>query len=91
MVTSSQRTNAALIATTAAVVSLVLLVLTISGPKYFAGLLSDSIVHIAAISVVAGIARFLFKRGGLLVSVAFGAAIAASGFLFFLFRAAANI
>jgi len=91
MTVPSSRLSDALVSALVATACLVVLVLTLAGPSYFLSVLWGSALHILGISVVAGVVRFPFRRGGLAVSAICGAVVAVAGFLIVLATAVSNI
>lgn len=87
----SSRVSDALVSALVASACLLVLVFTLSGPRYFLGTLWDSALHILGISVVAGVVRLPFGRGGLRVSAICGAVVAIAGFLIILAMAVSHI
>jgi hypothetical protein len=91
MIIPSSRVSDALVSALVATACLVILVLTLAGPSHFLSVLWGSALHILGISVVAGVVRLPFRRGGFAVSAICGAIVAVAGFLVVLAAAVSNI
>lgn len=81
MTMPATRVSTAISAVVASILSLVVMVFVLTGPKDFLDLLWGSALHVAVISAVAGLIRVAFRRGGFVLSVACGVGIAFAGFL----------
>ena len=75
------RASTSLAAVLVSLACLVVMEFMLAGPEYFLGVLWGAALHIAVISVVAGVVRLPFRRGGFVLSVVCGASIALAGFL----------
>ena len=91
MTLPASRFFAASVSTLTSIVVLIVLVLFLAGPAYFGGLLLGSVWHIVIISIIAGLVRLPFRRGGLSLSAACGTLVAVAGFLVILAFAISRI
>lgn len=81
MIIPATRTSTVITAALVAIACLVVLEFILAGLEHFFRLLSNSVWHIAIISVLAGIARLPFPRGGFVLSAICGVLVAVAGFL----------
>jgi hypothetical protein len=91
MASPPSRSLACSVAALISVAVLVVLAFLLAGPSYVGDLLSNSLWYLLGISVIAGVVRFPFRRGGLALSVACGTIVAISGFFLILGFAASRI
>jgi hypothetical protein len=88
--TNASRVSAALASILVAMACLVVLVFILAKADFLI-VIRGGILHILVISIVAGLVRLPFKRGGLALSAICGAAVAATGFFIVLAIAVSNI
>ena len=68
-----------------------MLVFFLAGPAYFIDVVRSATLHILGISAIAGLARLLFSRGGVVLSVVCGLLVSIAGFLVMLGLAISKI
>ena len=91
MTIPASRFLAASTSTLISVAVLSVLIWFLAGPTYFGDLLLGALGHILGISIVAGVARLLFSRGGWALTITCGVSIAVAGFFIILYFAVSRI